>query len=107
MQYCEDAATVFFDKQYKITTGFFSENTIVVAEGEMLLEGVFKVRLFLSWPEAVSDIFVNNLIFFHTPSVLGGFPHWKRLLILLLPSKLYTSLDQLAERGFFWFRSKG
>ncbi|KAK4804583.1 hypothetical protein SAY86_004400 [Trapa natans] len=27
----------------KITTGFFSENTIVVAEGEMLLEGVFKV----------------------------------------------------------------
>ena len=33
----------FFDKEYKITTGFFSENTIVVAEGEMLLEGIFQV----------------------------------------------------------------
>ncbi|GMY24622.1 DNA polymerase epsilon subunit B [Fagus crenata] len=29
--------------EYKITTGFFSENTIVVAEGEMLLEGIFQV----------------------------------------------------------------
>lgn len=28
----------------KITTGFFVENTIVVAEGEMQLDGVFKVR---------------------------------------------------------------
>ncbi|KAK7270679.1 hypothetical protein RJT34_26009 [Clitoria ternatea] len=28
---------------YKITTGFFSENTIVVAEGEMLVEGIFQV----------------------------------------------------------------
>ncbi|KAK6915132.1 hypothetical protein RJ641_020249 [Dillenia turbinata] len=28
--------------QHKITTGFFAENTIVVAEGEMLLEGVFQ-----------------------------------------------------------------
>ncbi|XP_040367084.1 DNA polymerase epsilon subunit B isoform X5 [Rosa chinensis] len=27
----------------KITTGFFTENTMVVAEGEMLLEGVFQV----------------------------------------------------------------
>ncbi|KAE8125908.1 hypothetical protein FH972_020669 [Carpinus fangiana] len=27
----------------KITTGFFLENTIVVAEGEMLLEGIFQV----------------------------------------------------------------
>ncbi|KAI6694285.1 hypothetical protein NL676_021995 [Syzygium grande] len=34
---------VFFDKQYKITTGFFTENTIVVAEGQMLLEGIFKI----------------------------------------------------------------
>lgn len=33
----------FLDKIYKITTGFFTENTIVVAEGEMLLEGVFQV----------------------------------------------------------------
>ncbi|XP_057978119.1 DNA polymerase epsilon subunit B isoform X2 [Malania oleifera] len=28
----------------KITTGYFSENTIVVAEGEMLLEGIFQVK---------------------------------------------------------------
>ncbi|KAM7482881.1 hypothetical protein LguiB_007464 [Lonicera macranthoides] len=27
---------------YKITTGFFSENTIVLAEGEMLLDGIFQ-----------------------------------------------------------------
>ncbi|KAJ9677207.1 hypothetical protein PVL29_022287 [Vitis rotundifolia] len=27
----------------KITTGFFSENTIIVAEGEMLLDGIFQV----------------------------------------------------------------
>ncbi|XP_031251129.1 DNA polymerase epsilon subunit B [Pistacia vera] len=27
----------------KITTGFFSENTIVLAEGEMLMEGIFQV----------------------------------------------------------------
>ncbi|PON45429.1 DNA polymerase alpha/epsilon [Parasponia andersonii] len=31
------------DSQYKITTGFVSENTIVVAEGEMLVEGIFQV----------------------------------------------------------------
>ncbi|KAF1883037.1 hypothetical protein Lal_00003219 [Lupinus albus] len=30
-------------EQYKITTGFFSENTIVVAEGKMLVEGIFQV----------------------------------------------------------------
>nr|GMD37465.1 DNA polymerase epsilon subunit B [Ipomoea batatas] len=29
---------------YKITTGFFVENTVVLAEGEMQLDGVFKVR---------------------------------------------------------------
>ncbi|XP_073146716.1 DNA polymerase epsilon subunit B isoform X2 [Henckelia pumila] len=28
----------------RITTGFFSENTIVLAEGEMLLNGIFKVK---------------------------------------------------------------
>ncbi|KAF7813463.1 DNA polymerase epsilon subunit B [Senna tora] len=33
----------FLDKQYKITTGFFTENTIVVAEGEMLVGGIFQV----------------------------------------------------------------
>lgn len=30
--------------QYKITTGFFAENTIVLAEGEMQLDGVFQVN---------------------------------------------------------------
>ncbi|KAH9607360.1 hypothetical protein KSS87_020131 [Heliosperma pusillum] len=30
--------------EYKITTGFFAENTIVVAEGEMLPKGTFKVN---------------------------------------------------------------
>ncbi|PQM33043.1 DNA polymerase epsilon subunit B isoform X2 [Prunus yedoensis var. nudiflora] len=34
---------IFLDNIYKITAGFFVENTIVVAEGEMLLEGVFQV----------------------------------------------------------------
>ncbi|KAL8041773.1 hypothetical protein ABFS82_09G005700 [Erythranthe guttata] len=28
----------------RITTGFFAENTIVVAEGEMLLDGIFQVK---------------------------------------------------------------
>ncbi|XAR56171.1 DNA-directed DNA polymerase [Bertholletia excelsa] len=28
----------------KITTGFFSENTIVLAEGEMLVDGIFQVK---------------------------------------------------------------
>ncbi|KAI7982546.1 DNA polymerase epsilon subunit B [Camellia lanceoleosa] len=28
----------------KITTGFFSENTVVLAEGEMLLDGIFQVK---------------------------------------------------------------
>ncbi|RAL52183.1 hypothetical protein DM860_017320 [Cuscuta australis] len=34
----------FLYKLYEITTGFFVENTIVVAQGEMQLDGVFKVR---------------------------------------------------------------
>ncbi|KAL2921465.1 DNA polymerase epsilon subunit B [Bienertia sinuspersici] len=34
----------FFDIYYKITTGYFSENTIVVAEGEKLPNGLFKVN---------------------------------------------------------------
>ncbi|TQD69443.1 hypothetical protein C1H46_045024 [Malus baccata] len=33
---------IFFDNPYQITAGFFVENTIVVAEGEMLLECVFQ-----------------------------------------------------------------
>lgn len=33
----------FFNMTYRITTGFFAENTIVVAEGEMLLDGIFQV----------------------------------------------------------------
>lgn len=36
---------IVLDNPYKITTGFFSENTIVVAEGEMLVEGIFKVTI--------------------------------------------------------------
>ncbi|CAI9270655.1 unnamed protein product [Lactuca saligna] len=31
---------------YKITTGYFSENTIVLAQGEMLLDGTFQVQTF-------------------------------------------------------------
>ncbi|KAE8732408.1 glutamate decarboxylase 5-like [Hibiscus syriacus] len=31
-------------RRYKITTGFFTENTIIVAEGEMLSEGIFQVN---------------------------------------------------------------
>ncbi|KAI4352050.1 hypothetical protein L6164_006336 [Bauhinia variegata] len=43
--YLEDlTASVEIDlSNAKITTGFFSENTIVVAEGEMLVEGIFQV----------------------------------------------------------------
>ncbi|XP_021291975.1 DNA polymerase epsilon subunit B isoform X2 [Herrania umbratica] len=43
--YLEDltaAVEIDFSKA-KITTGFFTENTIVVAEGEMLSEGIFQV----------------------------------------------------------------
>jgi len=39
----------FFDNPYKITTGFFLENTIVVAEGEMLAEGIFQVLVNISF----------------------------------------------------------
>lgn len=35
---------MFLDMYYKITTGFFTENTIVVAEGEKLPNGIFKVN---------------------------------------------------------------
>lgn len=38
-------AIVFLKMYYKITTGFLSENTIVVAEGEMLLDGIFQVSI--------------------------------------------------------------
>ncbi|TXG60114.1 hypothetical protein EZV62_014687 [Acer yangbiense] len=30
-------------RHYKITTGFFAENTIVLAEGQMLIDGIFQV----------------------------------------------------------------
>uniref|UniRef100_A0A803KSP8 DNA polymerase epsilon subunit n=1 Tax=Chenopodium quinoa TaxID=63459 RepID=A0A803KSP8_CHEQI len=33
----------FLDMYYKVTTGFFTENTIVVAEGEKLSGGIFKL----------------------------------------------------------------
>lgn len=36
---------------HRITTGFFVENTIVLAEGEMLLDGIFQVCVnFALWP---------------------------------------------------------
>ncbi|KAL9432618.1 hypothetical protein AB3S75_027613 [Citrus x aurantiifolia] len=43
--YLEDlTASVEIDlSKAKITTGFFTENTIVVAEGEMLVDGIFQV----------------------------------------------------------------
>ncbi|CBI15355.3 unnamed protein product, partial [Vitis vinifera] len=37
------ASLALLHQQYKITTGFFSENTIIVAEGEMFLDGIFQV----------------------------------------------------------------
>ncbi|KAF9606601.1 hypothetical protein IFM89_026922 [Coptis chinensis] len=33
----------FFDTQYRIHSGFFVENTIIVAEGELLTSGIFQV----------------------------------------------------------------
>ncbi|KAL1199185.1 DNA polymerase epsilon subunit B [Cardamine amara subsp. amara] len=43
--YLEDlSASVEIDlSKYKITTGFFTENTIILAEGEMQLNGIFQV----------------------------------------------------------------
>ncbi|KAL4578900.1 hypothetical protein LXL04_015031 [Taraxacum kok-saghyz] len=37
---------VFLNIIYNITTGYFSENTIVLAQGEMLLDGTFQVQTF-------------------------------------------------------------
>ncbi|KAL3835292.1 hypothetical protein ACJIZ3_010028 [Penstemon smallii] len=34
----------FLSMNYRVTTGFFAENTIVLAEGEMLLDGIFQVK---------------------------------------------------------------
>lgn len=50
---------MFFDSQYKITTGFFTENTIIVAEGEMLSEGIFKVSVIFN---SLSIFFFLNLL---------------------------------------------
>lgn len=57
-------------RQYKITTGFFSENTIVVVEGEMLVEGIFQVllRMPFSTSVIVCSMFSKtkeNVILFH------------------------------------------
>lgn len=42
--YCTNAcASRFFNMNHRITTGFFVENTVVLAEGEMLLDGIFQV----------------------------------------------------------------
>ncbi|PRQ15823.1 putative DNA-directed DNA polymerase [Rosa chinensis] len=43
ISFTDSLLIIFLDNTYKITTGFFTENTMVVAEGEMLLEGVFQV----------------------------------------------------------------
>lgn len=40
----------FLNNMYKITTGYFSENTIVLAQGEMLLDGTFQVSLVIFIP---------------------------------------------------------
>lgn len=60
----------FFDKEYKITTGFFLENTIVVAEGEMLLEGLFQVGVILhcleTWPTKY-EFCTNSVSNFYAP----------------------------------------
>ncbi|KAK1421047.1 hypothetical protein QVD17_23104 [Tagetes erecta] len=45
--YLEDlTAACFLNITYKITTGFFTENTIVLAQGEMQLDGIFQVQTF-------------------------------------------------------------
>ncbi|KAK4428163.1 DNA polymerase epsilon subunit B [Sesamum alatum] len=36
--------SLFASGVFQITTGFFAENTIVLAEGEMLLDGIFQVK---------------------------------------------------------------
>lgn len=60
--------TIFLDKQYKVTTGFFSENTIVVAEGEMLVEGIFKVcvpfQLFTNFLHAINATYKFQILTF-------------------------------------------
>lgn len=74
----------FFNMQYKITTGFFSENTIILAEGEMLLDGVFEVSLcFLS----IGHIIVSFLRLLMGPDNLGS--HIDHYLLFLLRAYEY------------------
>nr|BAD10772.1 DNA polymerase epsilon subunit B-like protein [Oryza sativa Japonica Group] len=35
---------VFYDTEHKITSGFFVENTVILAEGELLSNGIFQVN---------------------------------------------------------------
>ncbi|KVI07844.1 DNA polymerase alpha/epsilon, subunit B [Cynara cardunculus var. scolymus] len=44
--YLEDLTAAVEINLYKITTGYFSENTIVLAQGEMMLDGTFQVQTF-------------------------------------------------------------
>ena len=71
-------SAVFFDKEYKITTGFFLENTIVVAEGEMLLEGIFQVRVIFHFLETCLDqsdfvTSANSFSIWYIPALLFSF----------------------------------
>ncbi|KAK8951821.1 hypothetical protein KSP39_PZI003633 [Platanthera zijinensis] len=61
--------TDFLDIQYKITSGFFVENTVIVAEGELLSSGTFKIlkksRLVLAMDDSISSIAVFDVQFEH------------------------------------------
>jgi hypothetical protein len=38
-----ESITTFLNIEHKITSGFFVENTVIVAEGELLSNGIFQV----------------------------------------------------------------
>lgn len=40
---CSESITTFLNIEHKITSGFFVENTVIVAEGELLSNGIFQV----------------------------------------------------------------
>ena len=39
----QKSMTTFLNIEHKITSGFFVENTVIVAEGELLSSGIFQV----------------------------------------------------------------
>ncbi|CAL5342522.1 unnamed protein product [Camellia sinensis] len=49
---------ILFNMQYKITTGFFSENTLVLSQGEMFLDGIFQEII----PEQITRVLLERLI---------------------------------------------